>query len=407
MSTVLWSLVAALAAASAVPDQQSSTEFNTTATNSWILLQAFDWAALSNRGSLYSTINSQASSFSSAGFNAIWFPPPSISADKEGYLPGEWYKLESETNQLNAIKTVNSKGMVSLADVVVNHRTAAYVDSCTGKYTSFINPTMGNWAVTKDDENCGSKASTCSCGNYDTGDIVSYAPDLDHTNSNVQSLVKDYLNFLKGKGYGGWRFDLVKGYSASYVGSYISSSSPSFSVGEYWDSSINKVTSWIQGTGSKSTAFDFPLRYTLQSAIRNNNYGSMGPYVPGVIGQDPNHAVTFLDNHDTARDDRFGSTDQLILGYAYLMTHSGIPCVFWDDWNTSAIQSAVKVMMSLRHSAGITSTPSVYVEKSQSGLYAAYINSKVAVKLGTNSWSPSDTSYKLYTSGNNYAIWLK
>jgi hypothetical protein len=386
---------------------QNSDIYNVSGTNSWVILQAFDWNALSNRGNLYSTISSQAGGYSSAGFNAIWFPPPSTSVDKEGYLPGQWYKLESETNQVNAINSVKNKGMAPLADVVVNHRTATYVDSCTGKYTSFTNPTMGNWAVTKDDENCGSKATTCGCGNYDTGDVVTYAPDLDHTNSGVQSLVKDYLNFLKGKGYTGWRFDMVKGYSASYVGSYISSSSPVFSVGEYWDSSVSKVTGWIQGTGSKSTAFDFPLRYTLQSAIKNNNYGSMGPYVPGVIGQDPSHAVTFLDNHDTSRDDRFGSTDQIIMGYAYLLTHSGVPCVFWSDWNTGSIQSAVKTMITLRHSAGITSTPSVYVEKSTGGLYAAYINSKVAIKLGTTSWSPSDTSYKLYTSGNNYAIWMK
>jgi alpha-amylase len=133
----------------------------------------------------------------------------------------------------------------------------------------------------------------------------------------------------------------------------------------------------------------------------------MGAYIPGVIGTDPSHAVTFVDNHDTSRDDRFGSTDQIIMGYAYLFTHPGTPCVFWTDWNTGAIQSAIKTFMTMRKTTGITSTPSVYVDKWGSGLYAAYINSKVAVKLGTSSWSPSDTTYKLYTSGNNYAIWTK
>jgi alpha-amylase len=393
--------------AATLSETSSSSPLNTTATNTWVILQAFDWAALSNRGALYTTINSQSSALQSAGFNAVWFPPPSISADKEGYLPGEWYKLESETNQINAINSIKGKGMSPIADVVVNHRTAAYVDSCTTKYTSFINPTMGNWAVTKDDENCGSKASTCGCGNYDTGDIVPYAPDLDHTNTQVQTLVKDYLNFLKTKGYAGWRFDLVKGYSASYVGSYVAASAPVFSVGEYFDSSVSLVTGWIQGTGSRSQAFDFPLRYTLQSAIRNNNYGGIGPYVPGVIGKDAAHAVTFIDNHDTARDDRFGSVDQIIMGYAYIFTHSGTPCVFWSDWNTASIQSAIKTFITMRRTALLSSTASIYVEKWQSGLYAATINGKVAMKLGTSSWSPSDTTYKLYTSGNNYAIWMK
>jgi hypothetical protein len=200
---------------------------------------------------------------------------------------------------------------------------------------------------------------------------------------------------------------MVKGYSASYVGSYISSANPIFSVGEYWDSSVSKVVNWISGTGSKSQAFDFPLRYTLQSAIRNNNYGGMGWALPGVIGQNPSHAVTFIDNHDTSRDDRFGSNDQITMGYAYILTHPGTPCVFWTDWNIASIQSAVKAIISARRKANISSTSSINIVSYSSGLYAAYVNGVLAVKLGTNSWSPSDSTFKLYTSGNNYAIWIK
>jgi alpha-amylase len=168
-----------------------------------------------------------------------------------------------------------------------------------------------------------------------------------------------------------------------------------------------QVTSWIDGTGGKSNAFDFPLRYTLQNAIKSNNYGAMGWAVPGVLGVNPSHSVPFLDNHDTARDDRFGSTDQIIMGYAYILTHPGTPCVFYEDWKNGSIQSAVKALIASRRSAGITSTSAVYVEKYTAGLYAAYVNSRIAVKLGTSSWSPSDSSYKLYTSGTNYAVWIK
>lgn len=133
----------------------------------------------------------------------------------------------------------------------------------------------------------------------------------------------------------------------------------------------------------------------------------MGWALPGVIGSNPSHAVTFLDNHDTSRDDKFGSTDQIIMGYAYILTHPGTPCVYYSDWQTSSIQAAIKTLISARRAGGISSTSSVSIEKYSSGLYAAYINGKVAVKLGTSSWSPSDTTYKLYTSGNNYAVWIK
>jgi alpha-amylase len=212
--------------------------------NTWIILQGFDWSSLSNRGQLYTKISSSASSIAAAKFDAVWFPPPSQSVDLQGYLPQQWYVLESESNLKAAISSVKGSGLQAIGDVVVNHRTAPTVDSCTGKYTVFKNPDMGNWAVTKDDENCKDK-STCGCGNYDTGDVVTYAPDLDHTNSQVQSLVKDYLTFLKSVGFSSWRFDMVKGYSASYVGSYITSSSPVFSVGEYWDSSTTAVGSFL------------------------------------------------------------------------------------------------------------------------------------------------------------------
>jgi alpha-amylase len=227
----------------------SETQVNTTAAlavNQWVIYQSFDWLSLNNRGDVYNLISSQSSALSGAGINAIWFPPPSQSVDVQGYLPQQWYTLVYESALKSAISTINGKGMVAIADVVVNHRTAPYIDSCTGHYTSFANPSMGNWAVTKDDENCAGKADACGCGNYDTGDIVPYAPDLDHTNGGVQQAVKDYLNFLKGYNFGGWRFDLVKGYSASYAGSYISSSSPQFSVGEYWDGNTNLVRKYTK-----------------------------------------------------------------------------------------------------------------------------------------------------------------
>lgn len=383
----------------------SLNETSTLAVGQWVLLQGFDWAAISDRGSLYSKVTGDAANIASAGINGVWLPPPSQSVDSQGYLPQQWYQLVASTNLASCISALSSRGIAPIADVVINHRTAPSVDSCTGKYTAFKNPDMGNWAVTKDDENCASNQGCC--GSYDTGDVVPYAPDLDHTNAQVQSLSKDYLNFLKSHGFTGFRFDMVKGYSASYVGSYISSANPIFSVGEYWDSSVSKVVNWISGTGSKSQAFDFPLRYTLQSAIRNNNYGGMGWALPGVIGQNPSHAVTFIDNHDTSRDDRFGSNDQITMGYAYILTHPGTPCVFWTDWNIASIQSAVKAIISARRKANISSTSSINIVSYSSGLYVAYVNGVLAVKLGTNSWSPSDSTFKLYTSGNNYAIWIK
>ena len=114
-----------------------------------------------------------------------------------------------------------------------------------------------------------------------------------------------------------------------------------------------------------------------------------------------------MDNHDTSRDDRFGSNEQLALGYAYILSHPGTPCVYYADWQISSVQTAIKNLIAARRKAGITSTSSVYIDKYTSGLYAAYINNNLAVKIGTGSWAPSDATYKLATSGTNFAVWTK
>ena len=58
--------------------------------NNWVIFQAFDWDSLSDRGSLYTTIDGMAVDLSHSGINAVWFPPTSQSIDKQGYLPQQW-----------------------------------------------------------------------------------------------------------------------------------------------------------------------------------------------------------------------------------------------------------------------------------------------------------------------------
>lgn len=188
-----------------------------------------------------------------------------------------------------------------------------------------------------------------------------------------------------------------------------------------------QVVNWISGTGKRSKAFDFPLRYALQSATSNNNYGQFSQ-VPGVIGRMANSAVTFVENHDTGHTSPFGSSDNVAMAYAYIMTHPGTPMAFWPHWvsdvgywhtpnlciNSVAQTGAPSVVIGLtpssplfwqhttligqligiRKSAGVTSTSSVSIDKAQNGLYAAYVG-RLAMKLGTDSWSPPDSKYKV------------
>ena len=66
-------------------------------------------------------------------------------------------------------------------------------------------------------------------------DIV--CADLDHTNEDLRSHIKEWLNWLKDDiGFEGWRFDFVKGYGPQFIKEYVMETvgAQSYNVGEFW-----------------------------------------------------------------------------------------------------------------------------------------------------------------------------
>src|SRR5436309_4000098 len=71
----------------------------------------------------------------------------------------------------------------------------------------------------------------------------------------------------------------------------------------------------------------------------------------GVLMWDrPAQAVTFVENHDVVRSSPI--INDKLLAYAYILTHQGYPCVFWQDyfnWNLAepntqnGIEALIKV----------------------------------------------------------------
>src|SRR5262249_50682374 len=139
-----------------------------------------------------------------------------------------------------------------------------------------------------------------------------------------------------------------------------------------------------------------------------------GRAVPGgLIGYWPSRSVTFLDNHDTeycregdyhyqnspARHFAGGTVD---IGYAYILTHPGVPCVFWPhyfDWGEPT-RRRIDQLIRVRQYAGIHARSHADIKEATRGLYAAVIDGNVAVKLGTRSWSPG-WGWHLALDGNN------
>jgi alpha-amylase len=391
-----------------------------------VLLQGFHWDShagtidhvTKSRKTWYRLLAENGPAVRAAGFTYVWFPPPSDSLAPQGYIPRRWSCLDTafgtESELRAAIRALEPVGC--LADVVLNHRVGLHTGGA-----DFADPPFpdNRAAVTRDD------SSGVGTGNWDTGESHPAGRDLDHTNPDVRQTIKNYLRRLRSVGFQGFRYDLVKGFSGKFVGEYNEATAPHFSVGEFFDGDRQKVTNWIDSTGGRSTAFDFPTRYALYDACVHDDYGRLrshhdGRAVPaGLLGIWPSRAVTFLDNHDTEyrRDEehkrhgdgtRHFPSKTVDMGYAYTLTHPGIPCVFWShffDWGAQT-RKRIEHLIKIRKSAGIHARSSVEIREARGGLYAAIIDGKVAMKLGSHDWSPG-WGWQFVLDGDKFAVWVR
>lgn len=391
-----------------------------------IMMQAFSWdvhtqASITAEGGLYNFLNSRVSSYGAAGITVLWMPPPSKSTGGVGYIPTQLFDFSQTvygtgtqlTTLLNNLKG-NTPKIHAMADVVVNHRGG------TTNWTDFTNPTWDCKSITSTDEaNSGTITGVRPCGTADTGDDFGGARDLDHRDAQVQNGVKEYLGKLKAIGFDSWRWDMVKGFSAGYVGTYVGDSAPHGSVGEYWDGNAASVKGWIDGTSKKSTAFDFPLYYNLSAAVVGNYTRLAG--TPGVSSQAgyKDLAVTFVDNHDTFVKTEWIDEANVMKGYAYIMTHPGIPCVFFSHYyggtyskdgvtrTYTSHESAINTLMAVRKANAINALSTVSIQTATTSEYLAIIDGKVAVRLGSTNTMPSGSGWIENASGSGYKVWSK
>ncbi len=390
-----------------------------------VMLQGFHWTAYdptkNGNKHWYRIIAENAQPIRAAGFDLVWFPPPSRSAAGDNsYLPTEWLTLDNSYGNKDELKQAVAalKPTLALCDIVINHRCG----SATGG-ADFTSPAFGNavqnraGVVAGDDCNCGTGHAEERHNNGDACEGNEAGRDLDHINPRVQAKVKAFLRMLQQEiGFAGWRYDQVRGYNGAHIGTYNDATRPVLSVGEYWDDNAQKVVDWVDETGGKSMAFDFPTRAALVAATRNGDYSRLKTLAgkpPGLIGLWPEMSVTFIENHDTepVRDEgskRFPD-NKIMQGYVYILTHPGIPCVFWRHFfDQGAAQRAQLIkLIALRKQAGITSRSNVFIEPDTQGKYAAIINDKVAMKLGPAAWSPPGAGWQLALDGPDYAVWTR
>lgn len=390
-----------------------------------VMLQGFSWNAYDY--AQWKTLEAQAPEMK--GFiDLVWVPQSGKCAEAVqvmGYKPYYYFNHNSsfgtEAELRSMIKTFKANGIGTIADVVVNHRNTEGWFTFPAETYQGVTYQMLPTDICKNDDGGktlaqAQKERVSLSSNNDEGDDFGDCRDLDHKSANVQKVVKAYLNFLKNDlGYEGFRYDMVKGFAASHVGDYNTATGIQYSVGEYWDG-VDNIKNWINNTGKKSGAFDFPFHYNMTNAIKYNDWRKLND---ASLMSDPSYrqyAVTFVENHDIqVREDKSNNPDPIPTAYipaanAFLIAMPGTPCIFQPHWRT--YEHELKSMIEARKLVGITNTSSYSNYASNAQYFANAVNGadgrKLLVVVGIPSMmtAPAKTEYTRILSGKNYMYYL-
>ena len=398
-----------------------------------VMMQGFYWDSYSETS--WPKLEAQADEIAPY-IQLIWVPQSAwcnSPYNSMGYMPVYYFYQKSsfgtERELRNMIATYREKGTGFLADVVLNHRKNLGVN---GSWTDFPVETwngktyeMTSTDICKNDDggttaNWASSQGLQLSSHNDTGDDWSDCRDLDHQNPHVQEIIKDYLRFLlEDIGYAGFRYDMVKGFWASFIADYNMAVRPRFSVGEFFDGT-SKIREWVNNTKGyvsstpTSAAFDFQFHFRLRDAIESRNWRNLGAdEKPLADCYEKQYAVTFVENHDTeyrvTGETQTAIWKDTLAANAYMLAMPGTPCVFYRHWKDC--KYPLKQMILARRIAGVTNTSTSEEKWQDDNFYAKATYGKRGTLLCVvgnkpQNYNVSSSEYREILSGKGYRYLL-
>lgn len=362
-----------------------------------LMMQYFEWY-LPEDASLWKTIKANASKLKTMGVSAVWLPPAYKGAkgiQDVGYGAYDLYdlgefkqkgtvptKYGTKEEYLDAIQTLQSKGIEVYADIVLNHKmgadetekiTAEEFNACNrnqmigdkkiilgwtrfifpgrkGKYSRFT----WNWnhfdGIDWDQEACKSAIYKFvgkefdadvddENGNYD----YLMGSDVDFHNPEVrQELYRWGQWYLDITGVNGMRLDAVKHIGSSFFRQWLPAmreitGKELFTVGEYWHWDVRHLESYLEKVDNTMSLFDVPLHLHFHDASKaHGSYDLRTIFDNTLVQRRPMQAVTFVDNHDSQPGQSLESwVEDWFKPMAYalvLLRESGYPCLFYGDY---------------------------------------------------------------------------
>lgn len=383
------------------------------------MMQYFEWDLPAGR--LWKQLRQQAPELARNGITAVWIPPAykgSQGLDDTGYSPydlwdlGEFMqkgtiptKYGTKKELKDAVDALHQEGVQVYADIVLDHKMGAddkeevsahtvdpenrrlisdevrdisawtrYTfpgrqkrysdfewhwyhfsgidyDADTGEQSVYLFEGK-DWAEQVDIEK----------GNYD----YLMGANLDLSNPEVISELTRWGQwFVKEMDIDGFRFDAVKHMKFGFYKNWIDKlrtkeKAELFSVGEYWNGSIDALEHYLDATEDKFSLFDVPLHYRLYNAATSFGHFDMRTIFDDTLTQRrPERSVSFVDNHDTQPGQALQSfIPAWFKPHAYaliLLREAGYPCVFYGDYygiptaRVKAKKSMLDKLLGARH----------------------------------------------------------
>ncbi len=319
-----------------------------------VLMQGFYWdvpspAAGNARAPWWwDKLASEMDDFAASGITGVWIPPVLKGASggySVGYDPFDDYDTGSKPQkgtiplrygtreQLQRMAAVmRANGLDIILDLVLNHRNGDEGDFRFRYLNAYGVEGKGRFAKDPDDFH----PSVPQDPNV-PHEAAAFGRDVAHVNGKGgrigRGLIESTGWVTRALDVQGYRIDFAKGISTDWLLEFLNSGEMAgrFAVAEFWDGDDKAVADYVQsGMQGRCHAFDFPLRDLLRDACKQGGTFNMRDlHRAGFTGRDAAHSVTFVDNHDTARED---PVPNKALAYACILTSEGTPCVFYSDW---------------------------------------------------------------------------
>lgn len=176
-------------------------------------------------------------------------------------------------------------------------------------------------------------------GNYD----YLMCADIDYKHPDVIKEIKRWADwYITETGVDGFRLDAIKHINYPFIQDLVETirtehGKDFYIVGEYWKYEYDSTEAYLEATDFILDLFDVALHQNLHTASeQGKDYDLRNVFDQTIAKKNPNHAVTFVDNHDSQPTQSLQSyVGQWFSPLAYgliLLRSQGFPCLFYGDY---------------------------------------------------------------------------